>query len=79
MNNLEKYNTVFTKIFNVTEESLGTDFTSEKVGNWDSITQLSLVTALEDEFDVLFDTTDILDMKSYEIGKQLLAKYDIAL
>lgn len=77
MSNLEKYNSVFAKVFNVPVERLGSDFTSEKVENWDSITQLSLVTALEDEFDVLFDTTEILEMKSYEKGKQALEKYSV--
>jgi acyl carrier protein len=79
MSNLERYNTVFTSVFNVELDALTNDFSSETVDNWDSITQLSLVTDIEDEFDIMLDTEDILEFKSYEIGKKIVAKYEIEL
>ena len=79
MTNLERYNTVFTSVFNVEQGTLNADFSSETVDNWDSITQLSLVTEIEDEFDIMLDTEDILEFKSYEIGKKIVSKYDIEL
>ncbi len=79
MSNLERYNTVFTTVFNVELDALNNDFSSEAVDNWDSITQLSLVTDIEDEFDIMLDTEDILEFKSYEIGKKIVAKYNIEL
>jgi acyl carrier protein len=79
MTNLERYNTVFTSVFNVELGTLNAEFSSETVDNWDSITQLSLVTEIEDEFDIMLDTEDILEFKSYEIGKKIVSKYDIEL
>lgn len=79
MTNLERYNTVFTSVFNVEQGTLNAEFSSETVDNWDSITQLSLVTEIEDEFDIMLDTEDILEFKSYEIGKKIVSKYDIEL
>ncbi len=79
MSNIEKYNSIFASVFNVGEEVLNTDFNIDSVDNWDSITQLTLVTELEDEFDVMFDTEDILEFKSYEEGKKIIGKYDISL
>jgi acyl carrier protein len=79
MSNLERYNTVFTSVFNVEQGALNNNFSSETVDNWDSITQLSLVTEIEDEFDIMLDTEDILEFKSYEIGKKIVSKYDIQL
>ena len=77
MNNLEKYNSVFIEIFSVDSEFLGAEFTSESVDNWDSVLQLSLVTSIEDAFDVMFEAEDIMDFKSYNMGKEILAKYGI--
>jgi len=79
MNNIEKYNGIFTSVFNEGEEVLNADFNIDSVDNWDSITQLTLVTELEDEFDIMFDTEDILGFKSYEEGKKIISKYEITL
>ncbi len=78
MTNLEKYNQVFTDIFSVDESQLGPDFDSNHVDGWDSVRQLSLTTAIEDTFDIMFDAEDILDFNSYEKGKAILCKYEIS-
>lgn len=79
MSNLETYNNIFISVFNVTAEDLNKDFKIDNVDNWDSITQLNLVTDIEDQFDIMLDTEDILGFKSYEEGKEIIAKYDIEL
>jgi len=79
MNNLEKLNAVFVEIFHVEINQLNDNFNIETVPNWDSVTQLSLVTAIEDEFNIMLDTDDILDFKSYSIAKEILKKYQIEL
>ena len=44
---------------------------------WDSVGHMTLVAALEDEFDIMMDTDDIIDFSSFEVGKQILKKYDV--
>lgn len=77
MTNLDKFDTVFADVFEVEKSELGSDFCIDNVDNWDSVTQLSLVSDLEDEFDIMLDSEDILEFKSYEAGKAILTKYDI--
>ncbi len=79
MENIKKYNKIFTSVFNVNETDLNGDFSITSVDNWDSITQLTLVSELEDEFDIMLDTEDILEFQSYEEGKKIVKKYDIDL
>ncbi len=79
MENIEKYNKVFAKVFNVPEERLDENFNTKTVDKWDSITHLSLMTEIEDEFDIMFDSEDILGFLSYNMGKEILAKYDIVI
>lgn len=79
MSALEKYNRVFIDTFQVGMEELNEKFNIETVPNWDSVMQLSLVTSLEDEFDIMLDSEDILDFKSYSVGKEILAKYGVSL
>ena len=73
MNNLEKYNKAFTETFEITESQLpGLKY--QDIAVWDSVGHMSLIAALEDTFDIMMDTDDIIDLSSYEKGKEILAK-----
>ena len=75
MKNLEKYNNIFMNIFDVSEEELNGNFRFDSIDEWDSLTHMDLISQLEDEFDVMFETNDILSYQSYENGKKILEKY----
>ena len=76
MTNLEKYNNVFTENLQISEDKLiGLQY--QDVELWDSVGHMSLVAALEDEFDIMIDTDDIIDLSSFEKGKEILAKYGV--
>jgi hypothetical protein len=77
MTNLEKLNNIFAEVFSVEVSALGADFDNKSVENWDSVHQLSLTSAVEDEFDIMLDGEDILAFSSYEKAKEILCKYDI--
>ena len=76
---LDKYNEVFMEIFNVDLTQLTDEFDKDSADNWDSVLQLALVEGIEDEFDIMLDTEDILNFSSYKNGKEILAKYNIHL
>ena len=76
MTNLEKYNNVFMENLQITEDQLA-GFQYQGVELWDSVGHMSLVAALEDEFDIMIDTDDIIDLSSFEKGKEILAKYGV--
>ena len=72
MTNLEKYNEIFKKMFNVSEDQLET-LAYKETAEWNSMAQIALVAEIEDKFDLDFDTDDIFQLKSYVIGKDMLA------
>lgn len=76
MTNLEKYNNVFMENLQITEDQLA-GLQYQGVELWDSVGHMSLVAALEDEFDIMIDTDDIIDLSSYEKGKEILTKYGV--
>jgi len=76
VNNLEKYNNVFTEIFGITIDELkGLKY--QDVPAWDSIGHMGLIAALEDSFEIMLEADDIIDMSSFEKGKEILAKHNI--
>ena len=76
MTNLEKYNEAFVTTFEISEEEL-TNLEYQGIPAWDSVGHMQLVAALEDTFDIMLDTDDIIDFSSYETGKTILAKYEV--
>ena len=73
MKNLEKYNKAFTETFEITEDQLpGLKY--QDIEAWDSVGHMGLIAALEDSFNIMIDTDDIIDFNSYEKGKEILSK-----
>lgn len=79
MNNLEKYNQAFIEVFGVEESTLGSNFNKDSVDGWDSVHQLNIIALLEESFDIMLDPEDIMELTSYEKGKELMAKYEVKL
>ena len=75
MNNLEKYDKVFQEVLEVSEDQLKV-LKYQDIEAWDSVGHMGLISALEDAFDIMMDTDDIIDLSSYEKGMEILAKDD---
>lgn len=73
MTNLEKYNQVFMEALEVSADQLA-GLKYQDIETWDSVGHMGLVSALEDTFDIMLDTDDIIDLSSYEKGKEILSK-----
>lgn len=76
MTNGEKYAKIFTELFEITpEQTVGLKY--QGIPAWDSVGHMQLVAAIEQAFDIMLETDDIIDLSSYEVGKEILKKYDV--
>lgn len=72
MSNLEKYDGAFKEALEIGDDQLaGLEYQS--IESWDSVGHMGLIASLEDAFDIMMDTDDIIDLSSYEKGKEILA------
>ena len=78
MNNLEVYNDTFKEAFGLEEDQL-LDLEYQSISDWDSVGHMELIAALEDAFDIMMETDDIIEFSSYAKGKELLGKYGVVL
>ena len=78
MTNLEKYRNAFVSGLGVSENQLDA-LKFQSVVEWDSVGHMGLIAALEEVFDIVFDTDDIVDLSSFEKGKEILKKYNIVI
>lgn len=63
---LNKLNEIFSDIFD-DEMTLSLETESSDIEDWDSLTHITLISAIEDEFNIQFNMNDIAGMKS--VGK----------
>lgn len=78
MTNREKYVNAFVEALEVDADQVP-DLIYQGIDEWDSVGHMSLVAEIEDVFDIMMDTDDIIDFSSFEKGIELLKKYDITI
>jgi len=77
MTNLEKYMNVFVNSFGVKIEEVKT-LKYQNIKAWDSVGHMGLVAKIEEVFDIMLETEDIIDLNSFEKGKEILSdKYGV--
>lgn len=77
MSNYEKYVGVFKETFELESEPVE-ELEYQGIDNWDSVGHMALIAALEDAFDIMMETDDIIDFNSFKKGIEILStKYDI--
>lgn len=73
MTNYEKYLKTFMDKFSISEEE-AVKLEYQGIDDWDSVGHMGLIAEIEDAFDIMMDTDDIIDLSSFEKGKEILAK-----
>lgn len=76
MTNLEKYKNAFVEGLEIDAEGVE-DLVFEGIPEWDSVGHMGLVSALEEAFDIMLETDDIIELNSYKKGIETLKKYGI--
>ena len=56
---------------------MGDDLVYESVSEWDSVGHMGMIAELEETFDIMLETDDIIDFSSYKKGMEILAKYNV--
>jgi len=75
--NIEKYQNAFMESFNIEKSMLNEELKYESIPEWDSVGHMTMISNLEEVFDIVMEMDDIIDFSSFEIGKEILKKYKI--
>lgn len=67
----------FVDALEVPEDSDWASLAYRGIPEWDSVGHMRLVSEIEDAFDIMIDTEDVLDMSSYPRIREILGKYEV--
>ncbi len=76
MENKEKLTKAFTESLGIEPQLVTDELTYNTIPQWDSTAHMVLIAELENVFDVMLDTDDIIDLSSVAQAKIILQKYD---
>lgn len=78
MDNSEKYIIAFAESLDVDQKVLNDELAYEGISEWDSIGHMGIIAALEEAFDIMMETDDILNLSTFAKGKEILSSnYEI--
>jgi acyl carrier protein len=62
----EKIKEIMAAVFEMNAADIEDSADSTTIPNWDSLNQMNLIVALEDEFNVRFEDDEIVELTSFE-------------
>ena len=77
MSNREKYKKIFIDSLSIDSSKFKEDIKYNEIPEWDSIGHMTLMSGLEEGFNISIETDDIVDFSSFKKGMEILEKYKI--
>ncbi len=74
---LERYKNTFIKSLSINKENFQETLEYNQIPEWDSIGHMTLMSGLEEEFNISLETDDIVDFSSFKKGIEILNKYKV--
>ncbi len=75
--NKEKYIETFVNALSIEKKNFKEDIKYNEIPEWDSIGHMTLISSLEEQYKISFDTDDIVDFSSFQKGIEILKKYKV--
>lgn len=66
MKMVEKFNSVLAAAFNKDLSEISDQMNSDSLAEWDSLKQMNIIVALEEEFDIYFEEDESILLKDYK-------------
>ncbi len=74
---MDKYKKIFQESLNINDKDFTENLNYNDIPEWDSIGHMTLIAALEENYNISIETDDIVDFSSFNKGKEILRKYKV--
>ena len=71
----QKLKEIFADALSISIETINDGLEYKSISEWDSTAHMVLVASIEDAFDIMLDTDDVVDMSSFAKAKEIIKKY----
>ena len=67
----------FAEVLGISVELINDELKYNSVKKWDSVGHMTLIASIEQEFDIMIDTDDVINMSSFAKAKEIISKYGV--
>ena len=78
MSNYEKYKLTYMNVLGL-DSDISLESLRYRDSGWDSVAHMVLMSEIENNFNIMLNTDDVIDFSSFEKGKEILRKYGVEL
>lgn len=71
----EKLKELFSQVLELPDEKIENGLEYNSISSWDSVGHMALIAAIDDAFNIMLDTEDIIQMNSFKKAKEIVSKY----
>ena len=68
---------IFSETLGIDRQRVVDTLEYNSIKEWDSVAHMALIAALEEAYDIMLETEDVIDMSSVGRARQILAKYSV--
>ena len=69
-----KLTDVFSDVFNLDKEQVTGDLAYASIQTWDSVAHMVMVAEVEEIFDIMMDTDDIIEMSTFQKSVEIIER-----
>jgi acyl carrier protein len=74
---MDKLHQIVSKGLLIPPDKVTEDLKYNFIPEWDSVAHMALIAEIEESFDIMMDTDDIVEMSSVGKIREILQKYDV--
>lgn len=71
----QKLKEIFADALSISIDGVNDGLEYKSIPEWDSTAHMVLIASIEDAFDIMLDTDDVVDMSSFAKAKEIIKKY----
>ena len=75
----ERVKAVFSRVLDLPAEKVTDTLAYRGVLQWDSVSHMALVAGLEEEFGVMLETEEVIDLRDVAMAKEILRRHGVAI
>ena len=68
---------IFSETLGIDKQRVVDGLEYNSIKEWDSVAHMALIAALEEAYDIMLETDDVIDMSSVGRAREILAKYSV--
>jgi acyl carrier protein len=68
---------IFSETLGIDRQRVVDSLEYNSIKEWDSVAHMALIAALEEAYDIMLETEDVIDMSSVGRAREILAKYSV--